>query len=127
KGLAYGGSLMRPEATGYGTVYFAQNMLATKGESLIGKTVAISGSGNVAQFAAQKATQFGAKVVTMSDSGGYIYDEEGITEEKLAFVMELKNVKRGRISEYVDQYPQASYHEGARPWGVQCDIALPCA
>lgn len=127
KGLAYGGSLMRPEATGYGTVYFAQNMLATKGESLIGKTVAISGSGNVAQFAAQKATQFGAKVVTMSDSGGYIYDEEGITEEKLAFVMELKNVKRGRISEYVDQYPQASYHEGARPWSVQCDIALPCA
>lgn len=127
KGLAYGGSLMRPEATGYGTVYFAQNMLATKGESLIGKTVAISGSGNVAQFAAQKATQFGAKVVTMSDSGGYIYDEEGITEEKLAFVMELKNVKRGRISEYADQYPQASYHEGARPWGVQCDIALPCA
>lgn len=127
KGLSYGGSLMRPEATGYGAVYFAQNMLATRGESLINKTVAISGSGNVAQFAAQKATQFGAKVVTMSDSGGYIYDEEGITEEKLAFIMELKNVKRGRISEYIDQYPQASYFDGDRPWTTPCDIAMPCA
>ncbi|WP_432412123.1 NADP-specific glutamate dehydrogenase [Rasiella sp. SM2506] len=127
KGMSYGGSLIRPEATGYGNVYFAKNMLATKGESFKGKTVVISGSGNVAQYAAEKAMEFGGKVVTMSDSGGYIYDAEGINTEKLAFVMELKNVKRGRISEYVAKYPSAKYHEGKRPWGEKCDIALPCA
>lgn len=127
KGREYGGSLIRPEATGYGNVYFANNMLATKGESFKGKTVVISGSGNVAQYAAEKAIEFGAKVVTMSDSGGYIFDPEGISSEKLAFIMDLKNVKRGRIKEYLDKYPSAKYHEGARPWGETCDIALPCA
>jgi glutamate dehydrogenase (NADP+) len=127
KGMSYGGSLMRPEATGYGNVYFAKNMLATRGESFKGKTVVISGSGNVAQYAAEKALEFGGKVVTMSDSGGYIYDNEGISTEKLSFLKELKNVKRGRISEYVDTYPSARYHEGKRPWGEKCDIALPCA
>lgn len=127
KGLSYGGSLIRPEATGYGNVYFAENMLKTKGESFSGKTVVISGSGNVAQYAAEKAIQMGGKVVTMSDSGGYIYDEEGINEEKLQHIMELKNVKRGRIQEYLDKYPAASFSEGERPWGVKCDIALPCA
>ncbi len=127
KGRSYGGSLIRPEATGYGNVYFAQNMLKTRGESFQGKTVVISGSGNVAQFAAEKATQLGGKVVTLSDSGGYIYDEEGINEEKLAFVMELKNVKRGRIKEYVDKYPSAQFFEKQRPWNVPCDVALPCA
>lgn len=127
KGLDYGGSLMRPEATGYGDVYFAQNMLARKGDSLEGKSVVISGSGNVAQYAAEKATELGAKVITMSDSGGYIHDAEGIDREKLEFVMELKNVKRGRIKEYLDKYPSAKYHEGKTPWEVNCDIALPCA
>jgi glutamate dehydrogenase (NADP+) len=127
KALSYGGSLIRPEATGYGNVYFAKNMLETKGESFKGKTVVISGSGNVAQYAAEKAMEFGGKVVTFSDSAGYIYDAEGINAEKLAFVMDLKNVKRGRISEYVDKYPSAKYVEGERPWGVKCDIALPCA
>ncbi len=127
KGLSYGGSLIRPEATGYGNVYFAKNMLATRNDSFEGKTVTISGSGNVAQYAAEKAMQFGGKVVTLSDSGGYIYDEEGLNEDKLAFVMDLKNVKRGRISEYVTQYPSAKYVAGKRPWEVKCDIALPCA
>ena len=127
KGRSYGGSLIRPEATGYGNVYFAKNMLATKGESFKGKTVVISGSGNVAQYAAEKAMEFGGKVITFSDSGGYILDEEGISSEKLAFVMELKNEKRGRISEYVDKYPSAKYVAGERPWGIVCDIALPCA
>lgn len=127
KGLSFGGSLIRPEATGYGTVYFAKNMLETKGDSFKGKKVTVSGSGNVAQYAVQKATEFGGKVVTMSDSGGYIYDEQGINEEKLAFVMELKNEKRGRIKEYVAKYPSATYNEGKRPWEVTCDIALPCA
>jgi glutamate dehydrogenase (NADP+) len=127
KGLSYGGSLIRPEATGYGNVYFAQNMLATKGESFEGKTVVVSGSGNVAQYATEKATQLGGKVVTLSDSSGYIFDQEGIDEEKLAFVMHLKNVKRGRIKEYVDKFPNARYFEGKRPWDVPCDIALPCA
>ncbi len=127
KGRSYGGSLIRPEATGYGNVYFAQNMLQTKGESFKGMTVVISGSGNVAQFAAEKAIQLGGKVVTMSDSGGYIHDEDGIDEDKLQFIMQLKNVKRGRIKEYVEKYPSASFHEGNRPWGVPCDIALPCA
>jgi glutamate dehydrogenase (NADP+) len=127
KGQSWGGSLIRPEATGYGTVYFADNMLKTKNESFDGKKVAISGSGNVAQYAAEKAIELGAKVLTLSDSGGYIYDEEGIDTEKLKFVMDLKNVKRGRISEYVKEYPNAQYHAGERPWSVKCDIALPCA
>ncbi len=127
KGLAYGGSLIRPEATGYGNVYFTQNMLKTKGESIEGKTIVISGAGNVAQYAVEKAIQLGAKVVTMSDSGGFIYDKDGINEEKLQFIMELKNVKRGRISEYVDKYSSAKYHEDKTPWGIKCDIALPCA
>jgi len=126
KGINWGGSLIRPEATGYGTVYFAQNMLATKGETFEGKTVAISGSGNVAQFACEKATQLGAKVVTLSDSSGFVYDKDGINAEKLAFIMELKNVKRGRIKEYADHY-NCVFFEGERPWSVQCDIALPCA
>lgn len=127
KGISYGGSLIRPEATGYGCVYFAKNMLATKGDSFKGKTVVISGSGNVAQYACEKATQLGAKVLTMSDSGGYIYDEAGIDEEKLAHIMDIKNVKRGRISDYIDAYPTATYHEGERPWSVNCDVAMPCA
>lgn len=127
KGRSYGGSLIRPEATGYGNVYFAKNMLATKGESFKGKTVVISGSGNVAQYAAEKAIEFGGKVVTLSDSAGYIYDSEGINEEKLNFVMDLKNEKRGRISEYTKKYPSAKYVDGKRPWEVKCDIALPCA
>jgi len=127
KGLSYGGSLIRPEATGYGCVYFAKNMLATKNNSFEGKTVVISGSGNVAQYACEKATQLGGKVVTMSDSSGYIYDKDGINEEKLAFIMELKNVKRGRIHEYTEKYPSATFHEGERPWSVNCDVAMPCA
>ena len=127
KGLTWGGSLIRPEATGYGNVYFAQNMLSTKGDSFEGKTVLISGSGNVAQFAAEKAIQLGAKVVTMSDSSGYILDEEGIDEEKLAYIMNLKNVKRGRISEYLEEYPNAKFVKGSTPWNEACDIALPCA
>ncbi|MHA6279144.1 NADP-specific glutamate dehydrogenase [Salinimicrobium sp. CAU 1759] len=127
KGLSYGGSLIRPEATGYGNVYFAENMLKTKGDSIKGKIVVVSGSGNVAQYAAEKATQLGGKVVTMSDSSGYIYDETGIDAGKLEFIMDLKNVKRGRIKEYLDQYPDAKYFEGKTPWDVKCDIALPCA
>ncbi len=127
KGSNWGGSPLRPEATGYGTTYFAQEMLKTKGDSINGKTVAISGSGNVAQYAVEKVTQLGGKVVTMSDSNGYIYDADGITAEKLAFVMEIKNVMRGRIKEYADEYPGAKYFENQRPWGVKCDIALPCA
>ncbi|MBT8262023.1 MAG: NADP-specific glutamate dehydrogenase [Bacteroidia bacterium] len=127
KGLEYGGSLIRPEATGYGTVYFAQSMLETKGQSFNGKTVAISGSGNVAQFAAEKAMEFGGKVVTLSDSSGFIYDPDGLNKEKLAYVMDLKNVKRGRIKEYADKYPSATYTAGERPWGTKCDVALPCA
>jgi glutamate dehydrogenase (NADP+) len=127
KGLNWGGSLIRPEATGYGTVYFAKEMLAAKGDSFSGKTVVVSGSGNVAQYAVEKATQLGGKVVTMSDSSGYIYDADGITAEKLAFVMNLKNVKRGRISEYTEAYPSAKFVAGKTPWEVKCDIALPCA
>ena len=127
KARNWGGSLIRPEATGYGTVYFAKEMLATKNQTFESKTVAISGSGNVAQFACEKATQLGAKVLTLSDSKGYILDEEGIDAEKLAFVKELKNVKRGRISEYVKTYPNAKFMEGQRPWSVDVDIALPCA
>ena len=127
KGSNWGGSPLRPEATGYGTTYFAQEMLKTKGDSIAGKTVVISGSGNVSQYAVEKVTQLGGKVVTLSDSNGYIYDADGITAEKLAFVMELKNVMRGRIKEYADEYPGAKYYENERPWGVKCDIALPCA
>jgi glutamate dehydrogenase (NADP+) len=127
KARNWGGSLIRPEATGYGTVYFAKEMLATKNDSFNGKIVAVSGSGNVAQYACEKATQLGAKVVTLSDSEGYIYDAEGIDAEKLAFVMELKNVKRGRISEYLNKYPNAKFVAGQRPWGEKVDIALPCA
>ena len=127
KGMSWGGSLIRPEATGYGTVYFAQSMLATRGDSLNGKTVTISGSGNVAQYACEKATQLGAKVVTLSDSGGYIFDKDGIDADKLAFVMDLKNNKHARVSEYVSKYPKAKYVAGERPWGEKCDIAMPCA
>ena len=127
KGLNWGGSLIRPEATGYGTVYFAKEMLATKGDSFKGKTVTVSGSGNVAQFATEKVTQLGGKVVTLSDSKGYIYDPAGIDADKLAWVMELKGVRRGRISEYADQFPGSSFHAGERPWSVTCDVALPCA
>ena len=127
KGMEYGGSLIRPEATGFGAVYFAKNMLETRNESFEGKTVVISGSGNVAQYACQKATEFGAKVVTLSDSSGYIYDSEGIDVKKLAFIMELKNVKRGRINEYVAEYPNAKFIAGERPWAVKCDLAMPCA
>ena len=127
KGLSWGGSQIRPEATGYGTVYFAQSMLQTRGESIEGKNVVISGSGNVAQFAAEKVLQLGGKVLTLSDSGGYIYDPDGIDEEKLAFVMDLKNNKRGRIMTYIKEYPKATYHEGKRPWDVKCQIVLPCA
>ena len=127
KALSYGGSLIRPEATGYGVVYFAKNMLATKNESFKGKTVVISGSGNVAQYACQKVTQLGGKVVTLSDSSGFVYDAEGIDAKKLDYVFELKNVYRGRISEYVKQYPKAKYFNNEKPWGITCDIALPCA
>ncbi len=127
KGRSWGGSLIRPEATGYGTVYFADSMLKTRNESFEGKNVVISGSGNVAQFAAEKVLQLGGKVLTLSDSGGFIYDKDGIDNEKLAFVMDLKNNKRGRISEYVDKYPSAEFHKGETPWQVKCDVALPCA
>ena len=126
KGMSWGGSLIRPEATGYGNVYFAQNMLAEKGDSFNDKIVAISGSGNVAQYACEKATELGAKVVTLSDSSGYIYDENGIDVEKLTFIMELKNERRGRIKEYAEKFG-CEFHEGERPWGVKCNIALPCA
>lgn len=127
KGISFGGSLIRPEATGYGAVYFAQSMLETKGNSFTGKTVVVSGSGNVAQYATEKATQLGGKVVTMSDSAGYIYDADGIDADKLAHVMEIKNELRGRISDYLAKYPKAKYFAGKRPWEVKCDIALPCA
>ncbi len=127
KGLSWGGSLIRPEATGYGTVYFAQSMMQTRKQDFAGKNVVISGSGNVAQYAAEKAIQLGAKVLTLSDSEGHIYDKDGIDEKKLAFVMDLKNNKRGRISEYTKKYPSSEFHKGKTPWGVKCDIALPCA
>ena len=127
KGLNWGGSLIRPEATGYGCVYFAEEMLNHKGDSMKGKTVAISGSGNVAQYAAQKCLQLGAKVVSMSDSKGTIHDPEGINEDKLAYIMNLKNVVRGRIKEYASAYNSAEYLEGQRPWGISVDVALPCA
>ena len=127
KGMSWGGSLIRPEATGYGAVYFAEKMLETRGENFKGKNVVISGSGNVAQYAAEKVIQLGGKVLTLSDSSGYIYDEAGIDAEKLKHVMYLKNEKRGRIKEYLDKYPNAQYHEGETPWQVPCEVALPCA
>ncbi len=127
KGIQWGGSLIRPEATGYGCVYFAQNMLAVKGDDFAGKTCVVSGSGNVAQYAVEKLNELGGKVVTLSDSNGSIYDKDGITAEKLAWVMELKNVKRGRLSEYVKKFKKAEYLEGKRPWAVKCDAAFPCA
>ena len=127
KGLSWCGSKIRPEATGYGTVYFAQSMLQSKGDDVRGKTVVISGSGNVAQYAAEKVVQLGGKVVTLSDSNGYIYDSDGIDGEKLAFVMEIKNKRRGRISDYLEKYTSAEFHEGKTPWEVPCAIALPCA
>ena len=127
KGLSWGGSLIRPEATGYGTVYFAENMLNHVKNSVKGKTVVISGSGNVAQFAAEKCIQLSAKVVSLSDSSGFIYDSEGLSTEKLDFVMDLKNNKRGRISEYIKRYPKAEFYKNKTPWDIPCDIALPCA
>ena len=127
KGITWGGSLIRPEATGYGTVYFAQDMLASVNDGIKGKKVVISGSGNVAQYAAEKILHFGGKVLTMSDSSGYIYDSSGISEEKLKFIMYLKNIQRGRISEYVKKYPKAVFKKGKTPWTVPCDMALPCA
>ena len=127
KGVSWGGSLIRPEATGYGTVYFAQNMLARTKDDLTNKTVVISGSGNVAQFAAEKSIQLGAKVLTMSDSSGYIYDYDGINNEKLKHIMNLKNVQRKRISEYCVKYPNSEFVKGKTPWSIKCDIALPCA
>ena len=128
KGLEFGGSLIRPEATGYGNVYFLRAMLRTKGESIEGKKVLISGAGNVAQFCAEKVLQLGGKVMTMSDSDGYIYDPDGIDRAKLDYIMELKNVYRGRIREYVEQYPSAKYvGDGAKPWFEKADIACPCA
>ncbi len=127
KGLGWGGSLIRPEATGYGCVYFAENMLKVKGDGFKGKTCVVSGSGNVAQYCIEKLIQLGAKAVTCSDSNGFIYDKDGIDAEKLKFIMELKNVKRGRIKEYAEKYPGAVYTENARPWSVKADCAFPCA
>ncbi|MEO1983166.1 MAG: Glu/Leu/Phe/Val dehydrogenase dimerization domain-containing protein, partial [Fuerstiella sp.] len=127
KGLAFGGSLVRTEATGYGCIYFCENMFNHISESMAGKTVAVSGSGNVAIYAVEKATQLGATVVTMSDSSGFIHDADGIDEEKLDFVKDLKEVRRGRIQEYVQKFPKATFHEGERPWAVPVDIAVPCA
>ena len=127
KGMTWGGSLIRPEATGYGTVYFAQKMLETKGDDIEGKTVTISGSGNVAQYAAEKVIQLGGKVITLSDSSGYIVDYDGIDRDKLDFVMDLKNNKRGRISAYTEAYPNAKFFANKTPWSETCDIALPCA
>ncbi|GAJ08339.1 unnamed protein product, partial [marine sediment metagenome] len=126
KGIGWGGSLIRTEASGYGSVYFAEEMLKTRGGDFKGKIIAVSRSGNVAQFATEKATQLGAKVVTLSDSAGYIYDPNGIDAEKLAYVMELKNIKRGRIKEYAEKYG-VEYFEGKRPWEVKCDVAIPSA
>ena len=127
KGLAWGGSLLRPEATGYGLCYFTEQMLATRGERFEGKTVLISGAGNVAQYAAQKAMRLGARVVTLSDSDGFIHDPAGLDEEKMAYVLELKNIRRGRIKEYAARFPGVTYYPGERPWKIPCDIALPCA
>ena len=127
KGVSWGGSLIRPEATGYGVVYFIDEMLKNSGDSLKNKSVVISGSGNVAQYATEKCVDMGAKVLTLSDSSGYIYDEDGINKEKLEYIMELKNDKRERISEYVKKYSKAEFHSDKKPWSVKCDIAIPCA
>ena len=127
KGLSWGGSLIRPEATGYGTVYFAENMLNNVKNSVQGKSVTISGSGNVAQYAAEKCIQLGAKVLTLSDSSGFVYDLDGIDQEKLNFVMDLKNNRRGRISEYIDHFSNAKFFKNKTPWSIPCQIALPCA
>ncbi|HBL38255.1 MAG TPA: NADP-specific glutamate dehydrogenase [Flavobacteriales bacterium] len=127
KGLNWGGSLIRPEATGYGAVYFAAEMLESQGQNFEGKRVAISGSGNVAQYAAEKCTQMGAKVITMSDSSGYIHEPNGLSEDQLSWIQDLKNVRRGRISEFAEAYPSATFHAGERPWGVACEAAFPCA
>ena len=127
KGVSWGGSLIRPEATGYGTVYFAEDMLNHIGDSIKGKTVTISGSGNVAQYAAEKCIHLGAKVLTMSDSSGYVYDKDGINEEKLNYIMDIKNNKRGRISDYIKEYPKAEFKKNKTPWEVKCEIALPSA
>ncbi|MGN6496107.1 MAG: NADP-specific glutamate dehydrogenase, partial [Tsuneonella sp.] len=127
KGLEYGGSMIRPEATGYGAVYFLENMLKHRGDSIEGKTAVISGSGNVATHAAEKSRQLGGKPVTLSDSGGVIHDPEGLTQEKIDWVKAHKTHRRGRISVYVGEFMGASFHEGKRPWGVECDVALPCA
>ena len=127
KGVSWGGSLIRPEATGYGTVYFAEDMLNHSGDSIKGKTVTISGSGNVAQYAAEKCIHLGAKVLTMSDSSGYVYDKDGINEEKLNYIMDIKNNKRGRISDYIKKYPKAEFKKNKTPWEVKCEIALPSA
>ncbi len=127
KGASFGGSLIRPEATGYGVVYFTEQMLKFRDNSLKGKKIIISGSGNVAQYAAEKCIQLGAKVLTLSDSSGYIMDPDGIDEEKLAFVMKLKNLQRGRIGSYIEKYPKASFRSGEKPWKITCEIAIPCA
>ena len=126
KGLNWGGSLIRPEATGYGCVYFTEEMLNANDDSIKGKNVAISGSGNVAQYAAEKVNELGGKVITLSDSGGSIHDPDGIDDDKLAYIMDLKNLKRGRISEYSEKY-NVSYMDGERPWSIPCDVVLPCA
>ena len=127
KGVSWGGSLIRPEATGYGVVYFSQKMLENTGTNLEGKKVVVSGSGNVAQYAAEKVIQLGGIVCTLSDSGGYIYDKDGIDAEKLSHIMDIKNVKRGRIKQYIERYPNAEFHANKTPWEVPCDVALPCA
>lgn len=127
KGLSWGGSLIRSEATGYGVVYFTEEILKTNSDSFKGKKVAISGSGNVAQFAAEKAIDLGAKVMTLSDSSGFVYDEEGFSLEKLAFLMEVKNDRRGRVSDLIEKFPKVIFKEKQNPWGIECDIALPCA
>ena len=127
KGVSWGGSLIRPEATGYGVVYFSQKMLENTGTNLEGKKVVVSGSGNVAQYAAEKVIQLGGIVCTLSDSGGYIYDKDGIDAEKLSYIMDIKNVKRGRIKQYIERYPNAEFHANKMPWEVPCDVALPCA
>ena len=127
KGRGWGGSLIRPEATGYGQVYFLREMLKARGETIEGKVCTVSGAGNVAQFCSERILDYGGKVVTLSDSGGFIHDSDGIDREKLAWVMDLKNVRRGRIHEYVDEYPNATFHKKQRPWGIKCDVALPSA
>ena len=127
KGVSWGGSLIRPEATGYGVVYFIDEMLKHQSQGLKGKSIVISGSGNVAQYATEKCIDMGAKVLTLSDSSGFIYDKDGIDKEKLQYIMELKNIKRDRISAYIDKYSKAEFHANNNPWSIKCDIAIPCA